>query len=385
MAHFLVVGAGIGGLTTALAVRQAGHTAAVYEAAPELREAGAGLVLGANTLQGLQRLGLADAVVALGEPLHGLTILDEAGRPLLEVDAAPFAARHFGTLTNVALRHAVLQQLLLRQLPAGVVHTGKQFTHFSSVPTGIRAHFADGSTAEADALVAADGLHSQVRRQLVPAAQPRYAGYTCWRAVVDAAALNLPQTGRFRETWGRAGRFGYVPVGGGQVYWFAALNSAAAQNPRFIAFTAPDLRRHFASYHAPVPELLRLTCNEQLIWHDIVDLPPLRRYAHDHTLLLGDAAHATTPNLGQGAGQAVEDAVVLGQCLATAARPEAAFQEFERRRLARTRRISRRSWRVGQVAQWQHPALVAVRNAAMRLTPRFVTDWQTQFIYQTRF
>ena len=131
--------------------------------------------------------------------------------------------------------------------------------------------------------------------------------------------------------------------------------------------------------------MLDLTNAGQVLWHDIVDLPRLSRYAYGRVLLLGDAAHATTPNLGQGAGQAVEDAVVLGQCLSGCSEPTGAFQEFERRRLARTHRISNRSWRVGQVAQWQHPALVAARNAALRLTPRFITDWQTQFIYQTRF
>ncbi|UYZ65024.1 FAD-dependent monooxygenase [Hymenobacter weizhouensis] len=385
MAHFLVIGAGIGGLTTALALRQAGHEAAVYEAAPKLREMGAGLVLGANTMQALQRLGLAEAVASLGEPLHGLTIFDEAGRVLLDVNAAPFAARQFGQLTNIALRHAALQHFLLRQLRAGTVHTGKQFTHFTLDPAGVTAHFADGSTATADALVAADGLHSRVRRQLLPEARPRYAGYTCWRAVVDASGLNLPRTGRFQETWGRAGRFGYVPVGEGLVYWFGTLNSPQPQQPDLACYTTADLRRLFAGYHAPVADLLHLTPEARLLWHDIVDLPPLRRYAHGRVLLLGDAAHATTPNLGQGAGQAVEDAVVLGQCVTNGAAPEAAFREFERRRRHRTHRIVSRSWRVGQVAQWQHPALIAARNALLRLTPRFVTDWQTQFIYRTRF
>lgn len=386
MAHFLVSGAGIGGLTAALAIRQAGHTVTVAEAAPELREAGAGLVLGANTMQALHRLGLAEQVAVLGAPLHGLTIMDEAGQALLDVDAAPFARRHFGTLTNIALRHAALQHFLLQQLPAGTLRTGKRLLHFTDTPAGgVLVQFADGSTATADALVAADGLHSQVRQLLAPTYHPRYAGYTCWRAVVDASALALAPTGRFCETWGRAGRFGYVPVGQGRVYWFTTRNSPVAQNLALAHCTPADLRRHLAGYHAPVADLLSLTAPEQLLWHDIVDLPPLPRYAYGCVVLIGDAAHATTPNLGQGAGQAIEDAVVLGQCLATGVAPAAAFREFERRRLRRTHRIVQRSWRVGQMAQWEQPMLVAARNALLRFTPRFVTDWQTRFIYNTRF
>jgi 2-polyprenyl-6-methoxyphenol hydroxylase-like FAD-dependent oxidoreductase len=134
-----------------------------------------------------------------------------------------------------------------------------------------------------------------------------------------------------------------------------------------------------------VPELLALTRPEQLIWHDIVDLPPLPHFAQGPVLLLGDAAHATTPNLGQGAGQAIEDAVVLGQCFGPAARPELAFRQFEQRRGSRTRRIVRASRWVGAVAQWQHPLLAAARDAALRHLPSFVIDWQTHFIYQTRY
>ncbi|NVO84124.1 FAD-dependent monooxygenase [Hymenobacter terrestris] len=390
MAECIVIGAGIGGLATAHVLLQRGHAVRVYEAAPALHATGAGLVLGANTLQALGTIGLAGAVAALGEPVAGLTLLDERGRVLLDVDASRLAARRFGPHRSVALSHADLQLLLLRQLPPGVVRPGRALTHFTTTTTGpdcrVTAHFQTGEPDTAAVLVGADGLHSRVRRQLFPhLSAPRYAGYTCWRAVVEASDLRLPAaTGRFRETWGRAGRFGYVPLGDGRVYWFATRNAPPA-DARLARYTPPDLLALFGHYHAPVPDLLRRTRPDQLIWHDTVDLPPLPRFAQGLVLLLGDAAHATTPNLGQGAGQAIEDAVVLGQCLGPETRPEAAFREFERRRGSRTRRIVRASRWVGAVAQWQHPLLAATRDVALRHLPAFVTNWQTHFIYQTRY
>lgn len=382
--NFLLIGAGIGGLTAALALRRAGHAVQVFEAAPELREVGAGLILGANTVRGLAKLDLAEAVLHLGAPVSGLSIVDENDQVLLDVDARPYVERHFPGFANVALRHAALQHLLLRQLPAGVVRTGKQLTSFTQNATGVRAHFADGSTATADALLAADGLHSRVRAQLLPRAQPRYAGYTSWRAVVPAPPellTALPAAPRFREAWGAGRRLGYVPVGDGRVYWFACLSCPAAQSARLAAFTPADLSREFRDFRGVGPALLAATAPEALLWHDIEALAPLPRFAFGRVLLLGDAAHATTPNLGQGANQAIEDGLALADCLTAAPTLTAAFTLFEQRRRAHTARIAARSAWVGRVGQWQHPALVRLRRLALQMTPPVVTNWQTRFIY----
>lgn len=380
MAHFVVIGAGIGGLATAQAVLQQGHTVQVYEAAPELREVGAGVVLGANAMRALSQLGLHDAIRPHGSPVTRLDLRDQSGRLLQSADTRIFTQK-LG-FENLGIHRAALQSALLRSLPSGTVVLGKALERFEETSSGLEAHFADGSTAQADALLAADGLHSRVRRQLLPHTQPRYAGYTCWRAVVDAQPLQLP-AGESSETWGRAGRrFGYVPVGGGQVYWFACLNSPEPRSSKFRDFQVADLQREFGEFHAPVPELLALTADEGLLWNDILDLKPLPRLCYGRVLLLGDAGHATTPNMGQGAGQAVEDAAVLADCLAHTTNLDTAFRQFERRRLPRTTRIVRTSWQLGQVAQLENPLLIALRNTAMRGLPAWVSRQQMAFLYQ---
>ncbi|KUG09704.1 FAD-dependent oxidoreductase [Solirubrum puertoriconensis] len=377
--HFLIIGAGIAGLTTALALHRQGHQVDVYEAAPSLREIGAGVVLGANAMQALGHLGLHDAVHAAGFAVKRISLLDEHGQVLNDIDTRPFTER-LG-YDNLAIHRADLQRVLLEHLPPGVLHLGKPLERFEQHDNQVTAYFADGSSAAADALLAADGIRSRVRLQLLPHTQPRYAGYTCWRGVTDGAALQT-LAGRSTESWGAAGRFGMVPLGNGQVYWFACINSKTPQNPVYKGFRLADVQQHFANFHAPIPELLALTTDEQVIWGDIIDLKPLKHFAYGRVLLLGDAAHATTPNMGQGAGQAVEDAAMLAQCLREQTNLHAAFRLFEQRRLPRTTRIVRQSWQLGQVAQFSQPWLVTLRNAVMRRVPNSVNTQQMQFLYE---
>jgi 2-polyprenyl-6-methoxyphenol hydroxylase-like FAD-dependent oxidoreductase len=376
---FLIIGAGIGGLTTALALHQRGHQVRVFEAAPALREVGAGVVLGANAMRALASLGVHDAVHAAGYPVTGISLLDEHGRVLNTVDTRAFT----GPLgyDNLAIHRAELQRLLLARLPAGMVQLGKALTHFTEQAGQVTVHFADGSSATGAALLAADGIRSRVRQQLLPKVQPRYAGYTCWRGVIEAGDLQLP-AGSSSESWGPGGRFGMVPLGNGQVYWFACVSSPTPQNPAYRAWRLPELRRHFAGFHAPIPALLARSTDEQLLWGDIIDLKPLGQFAYGRVLLLGDAAHATTPNMGQGAGQAVEDAAMLARCLQEEPTDvAAAFRRFDQRRRPRTTRIVRQSWQLGQVAQLSHPLLVGLRNAVMRRLPEGVNQRQMAFLY----
>jgi 2-polyprenyl-6-methoxyphenol hydroxylase-like FAD-dependent oxidoreductase len=374
---FTVIGGGICGLTTAIALIRSGHEVRVFEAATKLREAGAGVVLGANAMRALHALGIHDAVKAAGSEITNMCVREANGVPISEMDTVKFARQSgFG---NVAVHRADLQQILLEHLPDGTVQLGSVFERFEQHDGQVAACFAGNNTVSADGLLAADGIRSRARLQVFSTSVPRFAGYTCWRGVVDASALRLP-AGRSFEFWGGVDRFGYVPLVDGQVYWYACTNSPTPNNPAFSNWRIADLQRRFERFSSPVPELLARTPDDRLLWNDILDIKPVKSFAHGRVLLLGDAAHATTPNLGQGAGQAVEDAAILSRCLREAGALPESFLEFDRQRRWRTTKIVNMSWQVGRMAHLKSPWLSNLRNMALRRMPRKISERQMAFL-----
>lgn len=150
-------------------------------------------------------------------------------------------------------------------------------------------------------------------------------------------------------------------------------------------YTVNDLLSHFNSFHEPVPSIIRNTADDQLIWGDIIDIKPISRFAFNNIVLMGDAAHATTPNMGQGACMAIEDAVILANLIETHSNIQDAFVKFETLRRPRTEKIVNGSWTVGRVAQIENPVLAWLRNAAVRLTPPSVAERQMEFLYNVSF
>jgi len=343
--NVIIVGGGIGGLAAAVALTRRGHRVEVLEQAREFTGAGAGLSVWPNALRALDALGLGDSVRerALTEIATG--IKDTAGRWLTRTDSGAFE-RRFGQVALVY--RADLLDVLRAAVPPEALRPGVTVTGLR--PDGTVVHSAGESAG--DLVVGADGIHSVVRRSLWPEAPaPRYAGYTSWRMVTRPTSIR-----EGLEVWGRGERFGYVPLPDGRVYCFALVNAPEGSADEGLT----GLRRRFGGWPEPIPELLDAVSDNAVLHHDLYELPPLASYLSGRVALLGDAAHAMTPNLGQGACQAIEDAVVLST------RDLAAY---DRTRRARTQSITRRSRRIGMVAQWSSPAAVALRNTALRLTP----------------
>jgi 2-polyprenyl-6-methoxyphenol hydroxylase-like FAD-dependent oxidoreductase len=263
------------------------------------------------------------------------------------------------------------------------LHLGKGCTDFIQEKNSVKLIFNDGTSASATHIIAADGIHSVFRKKLLPDSLPRYAGYTCWRAVIDKAPadFNFEET---VETWGAGARFGIVPLANKRVYWFACLN-AKPNDERMKSYRVSDLLNHFCEFHDPVTKILMSTRNDQLIWGDILDVEPIDQFAFDNIVLIGDAAHATTPNMGQGACMALEDAAVLANCIEEYSTAEEAFRHFESRRIARTTKIVNTSRTLGRVAQVENPILRKLRNAALKLTPPRVAEKQFKFLYEISF
>ena len=377
-----IIGGGIGGLTLAIALQRKGFSVNVYEHAPQIKPLGAGLVLAANAVKALAEIGISDAVIGVGKVIEKIALKDQQGRVLNETDSEKIS-QQYGVVSNFTIHRADLHQVLIGHLQKGTLHLGKGCVDFKQNNSKVTLYFSDGTFVDSDCAIACDGIHSIFRKKLLPHSLPRYAGYTCWRAVID----NLP--GDFNwsetsETWGPGSRFGIAPLANNRVYWFACLN-APENDQAMRAFNTQDLLTHFGNFHSPIPEIMSRTNDDQLIWSDIVDLKPIRQFAFNNIVLLGDAAHATTPNLGQGACMAIEDAATLTNCLVNHGTIKDAFQQFERKRIKRTTRIVNGSWSLGKIAQLQNPWLGKIRNAALRLTPSRMAKRQLKFLYDISF
>lgn len=371
-----IIGGGIAGLTTAIALKKAGFNSTIFEAAPTIKPLGAGLGLGANAIKAFQKLGIADEIIVRGNVVPSFSIYDQEGRIITRTDNATLGKKY--GINNFTIHRVALHEMLLSQVDKGSLHFNKRAIDFIYGHDGIMIKMEDGSRYKSDAVIVADGIHSRIRTILLPGSTPKYAGYTCWRAVIPNATLQLTETS---ETWGKHGRFGIVPLADNKIYWFACIN-APGHDPVMKSFRVKDLQEHFKNYHAPIIDILFQTRDEDLLWNDIIDLDPVDKYAFGNMVLIGDAAHAATPNLGQGACQAIEDAVILADEWTKNTSIERAFRAFEQRRLKRTHYIIKTSRAIGRIAQMQNKVICASRNALFRILPSAVNERQLEKLYK---
>ncbi|MFF8952834.1 FAD-dependent monooxygenase [Streptomyces sp. NPDC014940] len=371
----IVVGGGIGGLAAGAALARGGWRVRVLERAARFGEVGAGLSLWPNALRALDALGVGDQVreQALVETQAG--IRTKSGRWLSRTDTRELA-RRFGPV--VMIHRARLFDILRAALPAGALCADTRVVGVGLRNRWVEVEHGDG-VSRADLLIGADGIGSTVRRSLWPQAPaPRYAGYTAWRFVVDTGE-RLPAGG---ESWGRGERVGIAPLTDGRTYVFCVANAPEGQ--RGPGGELAELRRRFGRWHDPVPRLLAGVEESAVMRHDIYSLPPLASFVTGRAALLGDAAHAMTPNLGQGANQALEDAVTLAALLDAHPDVESALAAYDECRRPRTRMIARRSERIGAVAQWHSAPATVLRDLMLRMTPASalvdaltpILDWQ---------
>ena len=367
----MVIGGGIGGLTAAVALRRAGVEAVVFEKAGELREIGAGISLWANAMKALQKLGLYEAVLAVGKPLRPKGELRSPNGEVFYAIPAAAMEERFGGVTTVVHR-ADLQKTLHAALGEEAIRLGAEVTGFEQDKGGVVAHFAGGREERCELLIGADGLHSVVRRQLLDDGPPLYAGYVAWRGVAELGDEPSPSGGAL-ETWGRGERFGLVELRRRRVYWYATKNAPKGEEnagPR--SGRKEELLAHFGGWHEPIPTIIRATEDSGVHRDGVYHREPAKRWGEGRITLLGDAAHPMTPDLGQGACQAIEDAVVLARSLDEEGDIEAALRLYEERRADRVAYVVRQSRRLGRIGQLENPLLRRLRDATLRAIPKRV-------------
>ncbi|MCW2892548.1 MAG: 2-polyprenyl-6-methoxyphenol hydroxylase [Actinomycetia bacterium] len=347
-----VVGGGIGGLATAAALTRAGIEASVYEQAPELGEVGAGVLIGPNSVRLLHRLGLAAAINEVGGWVgDGSTYYRHDGSrvaPVMTTDSSGWAAMY-------GMHRADLIDVLRRAVPASRIHPGHRAVSVDQGPGDqgtekARVVFENGAVAEADVVIAADGIHSAMRRFVTEPTAPVFSGQISYRGVLDTSRVPW-WPARIFQVWMGEGKHVIVfPVRAGRMLNFVCFVPADEEmRESWSAPGDPDaLRAAFAGFAAPVTGLLGQV--DSTFWWGLYDREPLAEWTRGRLALLGDAAHPMLPHLGQGANQSVEDAFALAAVLkdVSSAEVPAALRHYVQVRRRRTDVVQANSRRNGE-------------------------------------
>jgi salicylate hydroxylase len=341
--NVVIVGGGIGGLFAATALIAHGLRVSVYEQARALGEIGAGVFLTPNSVRQLQRVGLGPSVEEWGARVGSESrYFRHDGAPIAPVQVTDTA----GWNATFGMHRADLVDILAGALPTEVVHTGHRCTGFEQDGDGARVSFANGVVAEGDLVIAADGIHSELRQNVVPPSRPVFSGSVSYRGVLAHALIPHWPTGAWQMWLGKGRHFLTFPVRAGKLINYVGFVPAdEATKESWSAPGDPDvLRQEFAGWDPRIGSLLQQV-QATFRWA-LYDREPLPIWTRGRLTLLGDAAHPMLPHLGQGANQAIEDGMALATILARADRKTApaallAYERLRRERVALVQRGAR--------------------------------------------
>lgn len=359
MKKVIIIGGGIGGAATALSLSRTSFDFVVYERAKVLREVGAGIALWANATHILEKLGLLEEARLVGCLTTNYQFNSQRGKELVNMAIDGFE------LPVIGIHRAELHQLLWRNVPDEKFILGENFERLERKDDRVYAYFASGLKVEGNALIGADGLRSQVRTAILGNQSPTYRNFKTWRGLTDYVP-NKYRPGYIQEFLGCGKGFGFMMLGKGKMYWYAAATAPEAQPDAAIG-RKQELEMMYQDWFPVIPELIAATDEANILTTDLYDRPLKQPWSQQNVTLLGDAAHPMLPTMGQGACTALEDAYVIAKCLQEQPNPVAAFERYESLRFPRTKMIVEQSLRSGKMGELKNPWAVGLRNTLMKV------------------
>lgn len=356
MNEISIIGGGIGGLTLGNILKQQNIDFTLYESAAEIKPVGSGIMMAINAMQIFDRLGLKEKIEQAGNKIHGISITDEKLKRISKTNVLELEKKY--NSCNVAIHRADLQKILAENIGYENIQLNHALNKIQKKENYI-LHFENGTEIESKIVLGADGIHSKVRNQIFGTGKIRNTQQLCWRGLAE---FDLPENFHHEaiEAWGKGKRFGFVRMTDRKIYWYAVINKNIHQIENQLA-------ENFYGFHPLILEIMEKTLSENIIFNEIIDLAPIPKWHTNHLCLIGDAAHATTPNLGQGACQSIEDAYVIGKLLENHRSFNEVFENFQKTRRKKVNYVVDTSWKIGQVSQWEKGTFL--RNFMFRLVP----------------
>jgi 2-polyprenyl-6-methoxyphenol hydroxylase-like FAD-dependent oxidoreductase len=369
----LIAGGGLAGLAAAGALRAAGVEVTVFERVPELKRYGSVISVLANSARGLEKAGLGDLIERYCVPVQRLEYLDWHGRYLAQMPIED-VARKLGTRTYIALRSDL--QLGMAEALGDVVTLGAEVVDFAQDDSGVSVKLGDGREERGSVLLGADGIRSAVRRKLL-GDEPRFAGYSGWRGITTMDPAPLPP-GLGKQVFGRGRTFGTFGMRDNRVYWFSSFVAEAGGSDEPEGHKA-NVQRTFAGAPELVRSVIDATDESEILRTDIYDRPPVERWGEGRVTLIGDSAHAATPNTGQGGSQALLDGVLVAERIAAVpslgdrSAVRGALDSYESERIPQTSKVVKEAGLVGTFVHWSNPVACFVRDWVMyKMTPKAI-------------
>lgn len=377
----IIIGGGIAGLTTAIALQKHNIDFQLFESAPELKPLGAGIALNANGLNILKKLDL-DLYNEIKEKGHILdyAVITDINDQLIQAVNFKEVVKKYGEKT-LGISRGDLQSTLNKYIHPEKLFTNKRLETCKEDSGIIKAEFTDGSKISGDFLIGCDGIKSAIRNNIIGDIPLRYSGQTCWRALIN---FSLPKGQRgMKEIWGntRGLRFGYLPVNENQAYWYATDFSGQNQSSVNVI---ENLLERYKEFNPFVHELIKLTPEKNIMHNDIYDFVPIKKWVNGNIALVGDSAHSTTPNLGQGGNQALESSLVIAECLAEINDKQdisKAFEKYQNIRIEKATKVVNTSWMISKITNIEKPFARKLTQYLIKHTPDFINQKQLEQIF----
>lgn len=369
-----IIGGGIGGLTTALALQKNNLNVTVYESAPEIKPVGTGIIMANNAMQVFDKLGIRHKIENAGHKISTIKITDPQLKTLSDVQLNKFESKY--GVHNAAIHRGDLQIILAKEIGFENIQLSKRLAKIEK-NEDYRLTFEDGTITNADVIIGADGIKSLVRNQIMNIGKLRYYGQKCWRGVADLDWATQYKHQAY-EAWGKGRRFGFVRINHRKVYWYAVVNETLVKKSN-------NLTELFTDFNADVVRMILETPKENIFMSDIIDLEPISQWQKDRVCLIGDAAHATTPNMGQGACQAIEDAYILGKLFGEGKIVEEVFSQYENLRMKKVHYIVNTSASIGKISHYENTLAVWLRNTLIKTIPNSINEKQMEKVFDITY